>query len=81
MTTDPIVIGPDDSIQEAAELMLEYQVSGLPVVVDGRIVGIITESDIFRLVVKSWTELVAQSARLLESSHRVLPKDQNSFVF
>ncbi|MEZ4680588.1 MAG: CBS domain-containing protein [Caldilineaceae bacterium] len=59
MTTDPIVIGPDDSIQEAAELMLEYQVSGLPVVVDGRIVGIITESDIFRLVVKSWTELVA----------------------
>jgi CBS domain-containing protein len=59
MTTDPIIIGPEDTIQDAAELMLEYQVSGLPVVAEGRIVGIITESDIFRLVVKSWGELVA----------------------
>ena len=59
MTTDPLTIGPEDTVQDAAEVMLEYQVSGLPVVVDGRIVGIITESDIFRLVVKSWTELVA----------------------
>lgn len=60
MTTEPIIIGPEETIQDAAELMLEYQVSGLPVVAEGRIVGIITESDIFRLVVKSWGELVTQ---------------------
>ncbi len=59
MTTDPLIIGPEETVQDAAELMLEYQVSGLPVVANGRIVGIITESDIFRLVVKSWGELVA----------------------
>ncbi len=58
MTTDPLIIGPEESVQDAAEVMLEYQVSGLPVVAEGRIVGIITESDIFRLVVKSWGELV-----------------------
>ena len=59
MTQDPITIDPDDTIRDAAELMLEYQISGLPVVENGRVVGVITESDIFRLVVKSWGELVA----------------------
>jgi CBS domain-containing protein len=58
MTTDPLTIEPDDTVQDAAEAMLEYQVSGLPVVSEGRVVGVITESDIFRLVVKSWGELV-----------------------
>jgi acetoin utilization protein AcuB len=59
MTQDPITIDPDDTIRDAAELMLEYQISGLPVVENGRVVGVITESDIFRLVVKSWGELIA----------------------
>ncbi len=59
MTQDPITITPDDTIQDAAEMMLEYQISGLPVVENGRVVGVITESDIFRLVVKSWGELIA----------------------
>ena len=59
MTQDPITIEPDDTIRDAAELMLEYQISGLPVVENGRVVGVITESDIFRLVVKSWAELIA----------------------
>ena len=54
VSRDPITVGADETIQDAAERMLEYQVSGLPVV-QGRVpVGIITESDIFRLVVESW---------------------------
>lgn len=61
MTWDPVTVDPEDTIQEAAERMLEYQVSGLPVVSGGRAVGIITESDIFRLVVESWSDEPAQS--------------------
>ncbi len=56
MSSDPITVGPGDTIQDAAEQMLENQVSGLPVVEDDRVVGIVTESDIFRLVVTSWSE-------------------------
>jgi acetoin utilization protein AcuB len=56
MTDDPVTVDPEDTIQEAAERMLEYQVSGLPVITGGQPVGIITESDIFRLVVESWAE-------------------------
>jgi acetoin utilization protein AcuB len=53
MSYDPITVEPEDSVQEAAERMLEYQISGLPVVQDGHVVGIITESDVFRLLVEA----------------------------
>lgn len=56
MSYDPISIESTDTIQEAAELMLEAKVSGLPVRAGNRLVGIITESDIFRLVVAEWGE-------------------------
>jgi len=53
MTENPVTIRPAQSIGEAAETMLEKRVSGLPVVDDqGTICGIITESDIFRMVVR-----------------------------
>ena len=55
MAYDPVTINPSATIQEAAERMLEYQVSGIPVIRNGSVIGIITESDIFRLVVESWT--------------------------
>jgi CBS domain-containing protein len=51
MTRDPLTIAPDASIREAARLMMEHKIGGLPVVdpVSGALVGIITESDIFRI--------------------------------
>jgi len=51
MTRDPVTIAPDATVLEAARLMLERKIGGLPVVVDGRVVGVITESDLFRLVI------------------------------
>jgi CBS domain-containing protein len=35
----------------AAQQMLMYKISGLPVVEDGHVVGVITESDLFRLMI------------------------------
>lgn len=46
MTTELVTIGPDDTIKEAARLMVKERVSGLPVTdADGRLVGIVTEAD------------------------------------
>jgi len=56
MSFDPISIESTDTVQDAAELMLEAKISGLPVAAGNRLVGIITESDIFRLVVAEWGE-------------------------
>lgn len=56
-TRDPVTVDAEETIQTAAERMLEYQVSGLPIVEGRTPVGIITESDIFRLVVESWGDI------------------------
>jgi CBS domain-containing protein len=46
---DPIVIHPNASLTQAAELMLRWEVGGLPVVTEaGTLVGIITYTDILR---------------------------------
>ncbi len=47
MTKNPITISSDALLEEAAILMRDNNVSFLPVVDDGKLVGIITESDIF----------------------------------
>lgn len=55
MTHEPLTIRPEATVGEAAQVMLKNKVSGLPVVNDsGNLVGIITESDIFRLVAHDW---------------------------
>ena len=55
MTRDPVTISQEATISTVAEIMLEQKFSGLPVVDEqGKLVGIITESDIFRLVVREW---------------------------
>jgi len=55
MTPNPVTISPDDTIGAAAQLLLKYMIGGLPVLDhDGTLAGIITESDIFRLVVRNW---------------------------
>ncbi len=51
MTPDPISISGSATIQEASNLMLAHGISGLPVVEGSKVVGIITKSDIFRLLV------------------------------
>lgn len=58
MTPNPITLQVDASIGEAARTMLERRVSGLPVVdAENKLVGIITESDIFSMVVMhEWSE-------------------------
>lgn len=52
MTENPITITPETGLREAALLMLENKLGGLPVVdEENRVVGIITESDLFEILV------------------------------
>ena len=64
MTPQPMTIEPDATIGTAARTMLEHRVSGLPVVdKNGKLAGIITESDIFSMVViHEWSEGEAEPA-------------------
>ncbi|ADH98790.1 CBS and ACT domain-containing protein [Salisediminibacterium selenitireducens] len=52
MITDVITALPLDFVEEAAYTMVEHQISCLPVEDDGRLVGIITETDLLNVLVK-----------------------------
>jgi acetoin utilization protein AcuB len=51
MTPGPITTTPLTSVSRAAQIMLENKIGCLPVMSHGRLVGIMTESDILRMLV------------------------------
>lgn len=55
MTRDPATIDPEAPALDAAELMLSRKISGMPVMSGGHVVGVITESDLFRLLIAELT--------------------------
>jgi len=44
--TDPIFLNPSDSIMQALKLMERYRISGVPITVEGKLVGILTNRDL-----------------------------------
>ncbi len=73
MTRGVISIAPTDSMRKAAQLMLQYDMSGFPVTDRGRLVGIVTEGDFLRRAEigaertrTRWIELLTDPGQLAE---------------
>jgi acetoin utilization protein AcuB len=49
MTADPVTVAPDTPLEEAARIMADNKIGGLPVMEGDKLVGIITETDIFKV--------------------------------
>jgi CBS domain-containing protein len=54
MTRDPVTVTPDMPIIDVARLLLDHRIGGVPVMEDERVVGVVTESDLFRLMVTTY---------------------------
>lgn len=52
MTKRVITVGPDCPLEEAARIMVDHKIGSLPVMADGALKGIITETDIFKTFVE-----------------------------
>jgi CBS domain-containing protein len=50
MTTPAIIAAPDTNIGDLAAMMIDHAVNRIPIVADGRLVGIVTRADILRLL-------------------------------
>jgi acetoin utilization protein AcuB len=61
MIQDPITVSPDDDIETAARIIYHHKISGMPVVDNHELVGIITESDILRTFIDMMGILSATS--------------------
>ncbi|TDA69657.1 MAG: CBS domain-containing protein [Clostridia bacterium] len=57
MSANPITVQPDDSINYAGTLMKEYGIRHLPVVSEGQLVGVVTQTDIFKVSASPATSL------------------------
>ena len=55
MTEEVVSVPPDESVREVATLMADRGVNRLPVVEDGRLVGIVTRGDIVRAIAQKKT--------------------------
>jgi len=57
MSAPVFAVGPDEPVSKAVKLMLQHKFGGVPVVNEERHpIGVITESDIFRLLLEAWDE-------------------------
>ena len=63
MIRNPLTVGPDDDIEIAAQLIYKHKISGLPVTYKGKLVGILTESDILRAFI-DMMGILSSSARI-----------------
>ncbi len=73
MTRGVISIAPGETMARAARLMLQYDVSGFPVIDNGKLVGIVTEGDFLRRAESGterhrprWIEFLSSPGRLAE---------------
>lgn len=57
MSTHPITISPDDTIDDAAAIMREYGIQCIPVVHDNQVVGIVGKKDILNRILEQFDDL------------------------
>lgn len=86
MIMNPITLGPDRPIREAAQLMARFRISGVPIVDDrGRLVGIITnrdlqfESNLHRPISEAMTKdnlITAPVGTTLDEAEQVLARNK-----
>jgi acetoin utilization protein AcuB len=58
---DPFTVSPDEDIEAAAKLVYQHKISGMPVINNGELVGVITETDLFRAFIDMMGILTASS--------------------
>jgi acetoin utilization protein AcuB len=63
MSEEPATVTPEASVEDAASLLVVRKIGCLPVVEDGRLVGIVTETDLLAVLVEL-LGLLSQSTRL-----------------
>jgi CBS domain-containing protein len=81
MTAPPITVTPTTRVHEAARLMLDEHVNRLPVVLDGKLVGIVTRADVVRAFARPDAEIVAEIRdEILQRTFWVRPGEVNVSV-
>jgi acetoin utilization protein AcuB len=64
MSETPLTVSPQTTVEEAVQLMLKHQISGLPVIENGKVVGIITTTNVLHAFLEMTGAATQDSVRL-----------------
>lgn len=75
MTADVVTVGPNESMGQVVIKLMEHKVGGLPVVVPhaddpkrSKVIGVISETDIYRVISDAWRQEEAHLAAAAQES-------------
>ncbi|HLD31903.1 MAG TPA: CBS domain-containing protein [Patescibacteria group bacterium] len=68
MTTDVVCLNPQMTFLEAAHILFDHKFSGAPVVENGKLVGILSEKDLFRALYPSYKNFYANPTSYLRET-------------
>jgi acetoin utilization protein AcuB len=74
MARPPVTIAPDETVRKAAALMTGHVIGSLPVVDDGKLVGIVTTFDLVALLAKGATRPGPTNERTVMAKRGPRPK-------
>ena len=77
MTKDPITVGPDDVVKDVSNMMVSKKIQQIPVVEDGKLLGIVTSYDLWRDL-KNSPDSEGKTVRQVMNTNvlKIAPKDK-----
>ena len=69
MTRNPLVVTPDDTVGDCMEIMTNERVRHLPVVEDGKLVGILSIGDLVKWIMSAQTATIDQLTKYVFGEH------------
>jgi len=69
MTTNVVTIAPNATIDDAMALMTRYRIRHLPVVEDGKVVGVISIGDVVKAVIENQEHLISHLEDYISGDH------------
>jgi CBS domain-containing protein len=80
MTPDPVTIAETATLEEAGRLIEENDIKRLPVVREGKLVGIIARADLVRAVILAGRKITDAAARDEMKDRRLVELERQSFL-
>jgi acetoin utilization protein AcuB len=68
MTSDPVTLGPEDSLMRAVEVMRARGIRRIPVVMGGALVGLLAEGDLKRAQPSALSDSMEEFQRVMEGT-------------
>lgn len=71
ISADLITVSPDQSVEDAMRLMTEHRVRHLPVIKDGKLIGLVSIGDLVNYIIKTQDQMIKQMENYIQGTYTV----------